>query len=215
MRVIPKGSEPESLRQFRGAGYSGLNRFDDYPDKRELSRRLAEEQRGLCCYCLSRIPDAGGIKIEHWHSQSEYPAEQLNYRNLLGACRGNEGHRVSDQHCDTRKANRRLSRNPAEPLHNVEALIYYLPDGRIGSTDAEFDTELNEILNLNHNFLRANRKAALDGFLQSLGTRPLNAPTIEGHIRRWNGDDTDGPLEPHCQVIIYWLKKRLRLETRS
>jgi len=51
------------------------------------------------------------MKIEHWHSQDRYEAEQLDYGNLLGACMGNEGKAHWDQHCDTRKGDRDLSRN--------------------------------------------------------------------------------------------------------
>ncbi len=52
MRTILKGREPASLTEHRatpGADYDG------YRDKDTLRAHLVAEQRGLCCYCLSRI----------------------------------------------------------------------------------------------------------------------------------------------------------------
>jgi uncharacterized protein (TIGR02646 family) len=101
MRGIPKDREPFSLTEWRAASATD---YDGYPDKGTLRACLAREQRGICCYCLSRIRvESNAMKIEHWHSQDKHPAEQLDYSNLLGACMGNEGKRVKDQHCDTRK----------------------------------------------------------------------------------------------------------------
>ncbi|MGE0761597.1 MAG: retron system putative HNH endonuclease [Pirellulaceae bacterium] len=208
MRAITKGKEPASLAEHRanpGADYEGA-------DKDDLRFSLVTEQRGLCCYCLSRIrPELGSMKIEHWHSQKRYPAEQLDYTNLLGACMGNEGQSPRYQHCDTHKANRDLSRNPANPSHRVADLIRYAPDGTIRSDDKIFDQELNSVLNLNIAVLKSNRKAVLDGFLGALPRHgDLPRSTVEKWLRDWNGDSGSGELQPFNQVIVYWLRKRLR-----
>lgn len=209
MRVIRKGGEPASLTERRAA--AGTD-YDGYPDKDTLRAGLAREQRGLCCYCLSRIRAAhNAMKIEHWHSQVKYPAEQLDYSNLLGACLGNEGQRFRDQHCDTRKGDRDLSRNPANPMHRVEDVLRFPGDGRIVSSDPAFDAELNDVLNLNLAFLVNNRKAVLRGFLDSLPKYgELTAATLEKILRQHNGEDGAGELLPFCQVVVYWLRKRLK-----
>ena len=152
------------------------------------------------------------MKIEHWHSQAKdrYPAEQLVYTNLLGACLGNKGYPEKQQHCDTRKGNRDLSRNPANPLHRVEDLIRFEADGRIVSDDPAFDSELNDVLNLNYARLRNNRKATMDGFIQMLPKRgKLTKTNWEKLLQQWNGELHAGELQPFCQVIVYWLRKRL------
>jgi uncharacterized protein (TIGR02646 family) len=127
MRTIRKGAEPNSLVQHRhleGADY------ENYRGKDELRACLVQEQRGLCCYCMTRIgPNRDAMKIEHWHPQANHPEEQLNYSNLLAACMGNDGRRKADQYCDTSKGNRDLSRNPANPLDRVEELTRFLGDG--------------------------------------------------------------------------------------
>ncbi len=207
MRSIRKGRAPRSLTEHRASAHSN---YDNFADKDTLREALVAEQGGLCCYCLSRIPGARGMKVEHWHSQREYPDEQLVYANLLDACVGNEGQPGASQCCDTRKGDRPLSRNPANPDHRVEDLVRFTGDGRIFSNDRDFDAELNEVLNLNFARLKENRKATLDGFLASLPKAgELTKARFEQWLRDWDEVAHDGQLRPFCQVVVYWLRKRL------
>jgi uncharacterized protein (TIGR02646 family) len=220
MRNIIKRTEPASLTQHRLTPHSD---FDNYRDKDALRQALAEEQRGLCCYCLQAIQaDGDKMKIEHWHSQERYnknPDERLMYWNLLGACKGNEGQPNADQHCDTFKGERYLSRNPANPSHNVEALVHY-SDGRIGSSNKEFDAELNNVLNLNVAYLVNSRRSELRAFQKTLDSRPVLLSQSRSNRRKvrqmwltllaeWEGGSNYGYLRPFCGVIIYWIKKKL------
>lgn len=150
------------------------------------------------------------MKIEHWHSQRNHSTEQLEYWNLLGACKGNEGRALRDQHCDTSKGDRNLSRNPANLMHRVEHFTHFGKDGRVFSNDPTFDNELDAVLNLNLPFLVNNRKATLDAFKVGLSKRgPLSPETLERWLLDWNGESISGDLKPYCQVIVYWLRKRL------
>jgi uncharacterized protein (TIGR02646 family) len=161
---------------------------------------------------MSRIrPNPDGTKIEHWRPQSRYPTEQLEYRNLLAACMGNEGAPKKMQHCDTFKSDMDLSKNPAEPSHHVEDGIGYKADGSVYSSDPDFDDELNHVLNLNIHFLKTNRKAVLDSFLQSIPRqRVLKRRVLEKWKRDWNGDASIEDLAPYFQVVVFWIEKRLR-----
>jgi uncharacterized protein (TIGR02646 family) len=210
MRNIVKGVEPMSLIQYRATRNPDPN-YQGYADKDTLRAHLVSEQRGLCCYCLSRIrAEREAMKIEHWHSQAAHGAEQLDYSNLLGACLGNEGKPRGDQHCDTRKGDRDLSRNPANPLHRVEDVVRFSGDGEISSVDPVFDAELNDVLNLNLPFLKNNRKSMLTAFQDGLAKRgPLRRAALERWLREWNGESEDGALRPYCQVVVFWLRKRL------
>jgi uncharacterized protein (TIGR02646 family) len=218
MRTIRKSSEPTELARYRAT--VGIRRlqsedsssiFNDFPDKDEVRRSLVEEQRGLCCYCLARIrPDAQGMRIEHWHCQTNYPGERLDYSNLLGACKGNEGPEKY-QHCDVRKKDLDLFRNPADPSDAVEMWIHFQADGRINSDDPQFDTELNRVLNLNAPFLVDQRKEVLDGFIDSLPRiGQLNLADWRQRLAEWNGESNSGDLRPYCQVVVYWLRKKVR-----
>ncbi len=206
MRNIHKKSEPHSLTQHR---LWERATFDNIPDKESLQRALVNEQRGLCCYCMDRISaDWNKMRIEHCRSQKRHSDETLDYRNLLAACRGGEGGK--EHHCDTKKGGRDLSRNPADPAHDVEAIIHYGKDGRISSSDVSFDKELNEVLNLNARSLKRRRKEVLDGFLR---THLAGGKWPKARVRklraRWHGDSHSDLLDPFCQVVVYYLDKRL------
>jgi hypothetical protein len=150
------------------------------------------------------------MRIEHWHSRVNFPAEQLDYQNLLGSCPGGQGQPSHQQHCDAKKGNAQFSRNPADPAHSVENFVRYEADGRIVSGDLAFDAELNEVLNLNAAFLKNNRKAVLDGFKSVVARRGnLRRITLEKWLRDWNGESHSNELRPFCQVVVYWLRKRL------
>ena len=217
MRAITKLIEPPSLAQHRANAHTNYN---NYADKDTLRDQLVFEQRGLCCFCGGRIgANANRMKIAHWLPQTPYPAHQLDYWNLLGACLGNEGQPLEKQHCDTHQGNNRLSRNPADPADQIEEFIQFLPDGTITSNDLILAQELGQkkadgefeegVLNLNLSFLRTNRKKALIAFTKGLSKRGhLSKPALGKLISRWRGDNP-GELEAYAPVIVYWLRKRL------
>jgi uncharacterized protein (TIGR02646 family) len=210
MRAIRKGQEPRSLARHRASGNANfVPDYDNYRHLDDLRQSLVAEQGAICCYCLQRIrPSQYGMKVEHWHSQSGFPNEQLNYDNLLGACRGGHGKPWDQQHCDTRKGDSLLSKNPANARHRIESSIRYI-NGTIESTDATLNHELNDVLNLNLSILESNRKAILDAFLQSLPkTGKLNADRLRKWIADWNGDG-GGERRPYCHIVLFWLRKRL------
>ena len=208
MRNIIKGAEPKSLETHRCSSYA---HYDNFADKQNLRESLTTEQQGLCCYCMSRITASSDkMKIEHWQSQDNYPERQLEYSNLLGSCLGGEGKPPKHQHCDTRKRSLDFKLNPADPLHDVERVILYDSDGTIRSTDPAFENELNEILNLNHAILKNNRKAVLRGILETLPKDGnWNNSLLEKQLAQWNSN-AEVELAPYCQVVIYWLRKRLK-----
>lgn len=204
MRTIQKGAAPNSLIQHRQQQHAD---YDNYQDKDGLRKALVAEQRAICCYCQSRIrATPEGMKIEHWQCQDNFPELQLEFRNLLGACRGGEGRPEKLQHCDTSKANKPLCFSVCDPEHPVERQIKFLGDGRIEGINPDVNRALNEVLNLNESRLVANRRAVLEAFKQRLQTgENLDAAR---EIPRWNGA-LPGDLPEFAQVIVYWLNKRL------
>ena len=208
MRAIVKGQEPQSLVRHRASTQAD---YDNYPNKDELRQALAAEQGAICCYCVQRIRRAAdGMKIEHWHCQTTYPAEQLDWGNLLGACLGGQGKPPNFQHCDTRKGDQDLSRNPANSGHNIEAFVSFLADGTIESSDGTLNDELDSVLNLNLPMLKRNRKAALDQFKQSLtGRGTLSKAELQRDLDTWSNIGDGGRLPEYCQVVVYWIRKRL------
>lgn len=207
MREIAKNAEPPSLIAHRKTAHCD---YDNYDDKPALREALVAEQRGICCYCMGRIrDDHARMKVEHWRCQANYPEEQLAYRNLLGACRGGEGQPPKRQHCDTRKADRDLQWNPADPGHHIETRLRYELDGTIRADDPAFDAELEEVLNLNLPRIRNNRRSVLDGLLTWWGAqrKPVSRERLENEIAARS--DGAGSLAPYSQVAIWWLSQKL------
>ncbi|MDE0691345.1 MAG: TIGR02646 family protein [Gammaproteobacteria bacterium] len=210
MRRIRKGREPASLTAHRQGGGS----YGDYRQKQELREALVAEQRGLCCYCMGRIrADEASMKVEHWRSQARYRTLELSYRNLLGACRGGQGETPCHQHCDTRKGERDLIWNPADPVREVEARVGYRLDGSIYSDDASFDDQMKEVLNLNISFLKVNRVVVLDSVVNwwKKEKARLRGRVPATRLRQKRTQLVDGPgsLTPYCQVGAWWLERKL------
>jgi uncharacterized protein (TIGR02646 family) len=211
VRGITKGPEPASLTAHRLTPHCD---YDNYAPKDDLRHALVTEQRGLCCYCMGRIRNGPTtVKIEHWQCQAHYPAEQLNYRNLLGACLGGEGQPGRLQHCDTRKGDRDFQWNPGDPAHHIETRVRYELDGSIHSDDAGFDDELKGVLNLNLPVLKNNRKGILDAVLSWWKREKvrIGGPVPRERFTRERDRHItgNGELVPHCQVAVWWLKQRL------
>lgn len=209
MRAITKGAEPPSLTAHRLTPHCD---YDNYADKAALRHALVTEQKGICCYCMGRIHNGPlTMKIEHWQCQTRYPAEQLSYRNLLGACPGGDGQPPGLQHCDTRKGDRDLRWTPADPAHHIETRLRYEMDGSIRSDDAGFDAELEDVLNLNLPRLKNNRKGVLDAVLGWWRHEKGRGPVPRARFTRERDRRTGGAgdLEPFCQVVVWWLEQRL------
>ncbi|MAY27071.1 MAG: TIGR02646 family protein [Polycyclovorans sp.] len=205
MRTIQKGPEPVTLTRHRQQPHAD---YDNYRDMDGLRAALVAEQRGVCCYCQSRIrATAEGMKVEHWQCQVHHPDRQLDYRNLLGACHGGHGRPKHEQHCDTRKSNNALCFSVCDPAHPIERQIRFLGDGKICADDAAIDDCINAVLNLNLPRLVSNRKAVLAAFQQRLKDGRRVDPARE--LLKWDGTQ-GGELPEFAQVMVYWLCKRLR-----
>lgn len=213
MRAITKGKEPKSLVNHRSSAHSN---FDNYAGKDELREVLVRDQRGLCCYCMTRIKATGtAMKIEHWRCQSRNASLELSYSNLLAACHGGHGQPEDKQHCDTKKGDRDLKFNPADASHGIEQLISFEMDGTITSSDTEFAAQLNDVLNLNLPLLKKRRKEALTGFLKWWNdeTARLKGPVPKERLKRERArrlGDGSGQLAPYDPVVVYWINQRLK-----
>lgn len=215
MRNIQKCSEPKILAEHRcheNACYENMSKNV----RERLIYQLLEEQGYLCAYCMGRI-DSSTMKVEHVASRHEHPEMQLTYSNLVACCRGNESHENKkysrkEQHCDTYKGDKSLSKNPAIPGDRTEESIQYDSQGNISSKDNVFNKELNDTLNLNIVKLCNNRKAVRQGVMEQLSNLPTNAGknTIQNLLKKWKERDCNNKFKPYAGVAIYFLKRRLK-----
>jgi hypothetical protein len=92
--------------------------------------------------------------------------------------------------------------------------VKYDPDGVIRAYDAEFDGHLNNVLNLNLPQIKNNRKIVLTAVLDwwEVERTKLRGPVpkaqIQREIQRRVGGD--GELTPYCQIVVWWLKRKLQ-----
>lgn len=221
MKKIIKGKEPHSLKKHRTATHSD---YENYSDKDDLRKSLVAEQRGICCYCMGRIQaDENRMKIEHFHSQSLFPAEQLVYNNLFGACLGNMKS-GGNLHCDTLKGNEEFHFHMCDS-GNIHSDIKYTNKGEIYSDNKILNFEIGGekevnsdkfkpgILNLNLPDLVKNRKKTLDGFKDYLtltnANSKLNKDKVKRFREKWIGNSNSNELEPYCMIVVYYLEKKL------
>lgn len=209
------------MRNIKKSGYTihkkykdTANGFDDLKIKKEIRETLVRDQHFLCCYCMGRIegkPD--DTKIEHHMPQSLHPELIFEFSNLLAAC-NSEG---TDCHCDSSKRNTRISKNPA--IDNVQALIGYDSLGKIFTSDPVFKKDIEDTLNLNQMTLVNRRKSAIISiktiFNKEFPGSTPNINQVQKYITSWSKPDSNGKLPQYCQVVIYYLEKRLKREQNS
>jgi uncharacterized protein (TIGR02646 family) len=212
MRAITKGPEPRSLVEHRAKSHSD---YANYADKDGLRAALVREQRGLCCYCMARVvASSTAMKVEHWRCQTGNRDLDLSYSNLLAACLGGHGQPEALQHCDTRKGERDLKFNPADPNHRIELRIRFESDGTIASSDVDFNAQLDDVLGLNLPLLRNRRKGVLTGMLEwwKAEKARLRGPIPRERLfreRARRADAGGGQLAPFDPVAVWWLDQRL------
>jgi hypothetical protein len=83
-----------------------------------------------------------------------------------------------------------------------------LGDGKVELIDIQFNKEIDEVLNLNAASLVRNRKGVIDAFRQGLIQRQPSDADLRRELRKWNGDN-GGDLDPFCQVVVYYLRKKI------
>ncbi|HAU5649095.1 TPA: TIGR02646 family protein [Serratia marcescens] len=210
MRFIHKGGEPRLLTNYRaaGGGYDGHN-FTPVKDSIRLS--LLQEQGHLCAYCMSRIT-INNMKVEHWACQADNPMRQLDYSNLLGCCKGDEGERFVNQTCDSRKGNKPLKFNPSRLQDRINTIIVYGGQGNIYSTDKEFSEQIDTVLNLNKARLVENRLGVLQWVRLQLSCKTGKRRT-KSEIRRLLGEymlvNAQGQLKAYCGLVENYLSSKL------
>nr|WP_319397976.1 retron system putative HNH endonuclease [uncultured Carboxylicivirga sp.] len=220
MKHITKGSEPPTLTQFKrdgGTKYEGQGL-----DKSEIQQQLLLEQKGLCAYCLCRIHAVEGglpqMGIEHIKCRKNHPDLQLDYKNMLGVCKGGEGNPKQNAHCDKSKdvGDYHYEIKKLNPLNtNIETLIKFLDNGKIISTHDDADVEADiRALNLNEYYTQINRESIITKLKEDYKRARLtkNIAHVEEFKRKqlskWERQvNKQGYLQPYNLVAIKYLHK--------
>ncbi|MFK7983714.1 MAG: hypothetical protein AB8G86_27305 [Saprospiraceae bacterium] len=171
MRLIKKTNAPSSFQQYIVQPNATFEDMDAHV-KEDLRLSLFKEQYGVCAYCQRKLPTKNGVpipfkvKIEHHCEQSICNGKNgfsnltLVYKNLFLVCLG-VGPNSTDFHCDTHKAT--LSITKGLPMQFIPTkkshidTIKYSKGGNLTSNDF-FNTEINNILKLNIDYLKERRR---------------------------------------------------------
>lgn len=214
MRHIPKGVEPSALTTYReraDARYDGDSGFP--PVKDAIREALVREQRGLCCYCEQRIaPSEGRMRVEHRTPQSMDRGRDLDWRNLLGACCGGEG--SAEVHCDVAKGDREVDLDPTQEAHTATLSF---TAGRLCSTRAAFQRDVDDVLRLNCDTLVDRRQRALDAYVRAR-TAGYAGSIRRETFERWLADIDQpargGALPPFASFLRAWLSREIRRRSK-
>ena len=208
---ITRGREPREWTEYRttpGVGYQAIP---------ELVEALLKEQGYICAYCMRRVPCKDKIanedhRVEHILSRDNHGDKELDYRNMVVCCPGHIG---NEDHCDRLKGRQDVSFSPFDMdfIHTLS----YRTDGEIVSSDEQYNTEINKVLNLNTPLLKENRKKTWDGVRQALakqaGNKPWKRSVLEKLLGKYNSmRSRDGKQQyiPYCGIVIYFLEKKIR-----
>lgn len=213
MILIRKGCEPRewvTIRNTPGIDY-------DTADKKALRSALLKEQGAICGYCMRRInydPEAEtSTRIEHIKPRKLSIAEgkvweTFSYSNMILCCCGDyDGD--GNEHCDRSKGDRVLCFTPLDPIAMC-TISYSWRDGIIKSSNAQIDSDLNIVLNLNHKRLAANRYAVIKGLLKEMKKGNWKKADLESKLNEYSTKDALGHYREYCGVVVWFLQKRLR-----
>lgn len=213
MILIRKKTEPHKWTLYRNTPGA------IYQSQSYLTDSLLKEQGYICAYCMRRIPCKDSLSnedhhIEHIKPRSEYPKNQLDYKNMVIVC---PGHMGDDDHCDRSKGNKEMHLSPLNS--SVIQTISY-ENGLIKSSNSVWNSELNDILNLNDKVLVKARMTTLQTTLQAIITQ-LNTrkkknrwtkDMLQKYLDKYQEKHSDHGKEkyyPYCGIVIYYLQKKL------
>jgi hypothetical protein len=100
-----------------------------------------------------------------------------------------------------------LSLNPSNPSDFSKMQIIYSDDGTIKSLNSQFDKELNEVLNLNTNLLKNNRKNMIESAQIALSLK--KGTRTKAEIKKLI-DKYKKQHKPFYGAAVYYLEKKLK-----
>lgn len=154
------------------------------------------------------------MKIEHRVAQSMDEARDLEWSNLLGACRGElsspSGRGANVLHCDSSKGDQAIDIDPTNATHI--ACLFYEPGGTLRSSRPNHQDEINGVLNLNVLPLRERRTRVLAVVQLELnkrfGARTLPKVQVKRLLELYRSPRGDQP--PFVGFLCWWLERAQR-----
>ena len=129
-----------------------LRSFFDKLDKQSLREMLVKEQHGLCAYCMKRIEPDAKMNIEHFIPIKGHKRTVLDYKNMLGCCKGGGDEAEAKNRllcCDAAKKDQEITIDPRDkPMmekirYRKDGRIYVSPEDKALQHDIDFVLMLN------------------------------------------------------------------------
>lgn len=207
MILLQKRREP--VEWTRKCATDGFTKYEAIPELREA---LIAEQFGLCAFCMRRIPvkdqaEKETSKIAHLLSRTRHPDQQLNYKNMVAACPGMIN---GTPHCDKSQESHDITL-PLFRRSLQDSITYSSNDGAIKSQVPDWDAEIQNVLNLNNEMLKKNRSETLEGIRSVLDGKDWKLAQLKELLQHWENPGQDGLLKPYCGIVIWYLRRKIRL----
>lgn len=176
-----------------------------YESKPELRQALLEEQGYLCAYCMAII-DEDNSKVEHIIPRSTFPDLQMTYTNMLICCTGNTD---AISHCDTLKDDAIYTLDVFSDAF-INTISYRSSDAEIQSSNCTYNHEMENILNLNHRRIKANRLATLNALIRMMPrNKAWTKSQVEAVLNNWETKDNMGKFQAYAGIVIWYLNRKL------
>lgn len=222
MILINKSTEPKSWKKYRKT--PGVK----YQSSHDLVDSLLKEQGYICAYCMRKVPCRDKLyekdgttyvltqedhRVEHILSREKHSDWELDYSNMVLCCPGHIG---ADEHCDRLKGDNDISFSPTDPM--FISTIKYKATGEIISSNDQWNTEINNLLNLNTDLLVKNRASALSSVIALINReckgRVWNLKMLNKYLDKYKnkhrGEDGELRYKQFCGIVVYYMNKKLK-----
>ncbi len=210
MLTISKGTEPNTLSQWKRQNPNG--HYKDLPAlvRQSIRHACTTEQFYLCAYCCAEITgDNQSCHNEHVEAQSGSAHRTLDHQNIVASCE-------TPKQCDKAHGHQPLPLTPL--MDECETEFKFYLSGRIEGLTERAQQSV-EILNLgdNHNNNRdiiETRKQFIDNLMYCNGVDPSQGLEDEDLIRIVLDEisqPTTGKLEPFTPAVINILQQWLEI----
>lgn len=199
-------------------------KFENLPTNviTDIKLQLLKEQGFLCCYTLNEI-SLDTCKIVHFHPRKYFPEQSLDYANMFLAYDYPDKVPITQQVGEQTKANTLMPNYLIDPrcsdYFRYNTLGEIVPNGdnnyrtvrkcRDNFRKLEPEQQLVfstiELLNLNANWLKEQRKAIHLQILKNF--RRASRGQIDKTIELFSKKDKTGRYKRYCEVVIYYLKE--------
>ncbi len=117
----------ETAKGIKPVYEGGLDSKEEYKEHFfKIRETLVKEQGYICCYCQQRInierEKMPAMKLEHFKPKELYQDLELNYTNLLAACKGYDQDKT---HCDSCKGGKELQEIPNPANQDFERFKFH------------------------------------------------------------------------------------------